>query len=127
MSLLCGSSHSGACDAVDANGIGASDPYVVPSGYTLIMTDWEWITEGSTLATPGTLFTDELRNGNSTTVAPVFTLFAISPALADQSGIAYAHEHYATGLRVGSGVEMEDNTAALRGIAAIEGYLVPND
>jgi hypothetical protein len=40
----------------------------------------------------------------------------------------YTHEHYAAGIRVGSGITIFDEVASIdRGNAFVQGYLVPND
>jgi hypothetical protein len=94
--------------------------YVVPSGKTLIVTDWEWY--GSTYegAQAGTLSADTLYNTGGG--------FATSFVIADKNGRSYTHEHYATGIRVGSGVAIYDDVAFFEyGTAYIQGYLVPND
>jgi len=41
VSLVC-SNGSNSCSSIDPSGQVTSTPYVVPSGYTLIVTDWEW-------------------------------------------------------------------------------------
>jgi hypothetical protein len=119
ISLLCSTGHA-YCRAVDLSGAFSSTPYVVPSGYTLIVTDWEWIGNGG--APQGEFAFDSLRNPND-------GVFANSGALVTTTGSApYTHEHYATGVRIGSGVTIEDSLAAVGdGFANIQGYLVPND
>lgn len=118
VSLLC-SGGNAYCSAVDPSGAFSSTPYVVPSGYTLIVTDWEWIGNGG--AAQGEFAFDSLRN-------PLDGVFANSGALVTTTGtVTYAHEHYASGIRVGSGVTIEDLLAAVGdGFANVQGYLVPN-
>lgn len=109
------------CNTVSSTG-GEGSAYVVPAGYTLIVTDWEWL---GFPGTAGALTTDSLLNANGEPLQPPL---ATSSALGDRNGFAYGHEHYATGIRVGSGVTIEDDlTAVFEGNAQIQGYLVPND
>lgn len=121
VSLSCVISNS-FCNAVDPEGNVSANGYVVPSGYTLVVTDWEFLVFGGSDAA-GTFVRDDLQNGNSgkTNMVEAF-------ALADNLGNAYGHEHYAAGIRVGSGVTIQDLfTATSSGSAQVQGYLVPND
>ena len=116
VSLVCEHSTN-YCNAIDADGTQAASPYVVPPGYTLIVTDWEFA--GSTAA--GNSFFDAL----SATSAGVFLITASTHA--DSVGNLYFHEKYATGIRVGSGVTILDYAAYKSGgTGYIQGYLVPN-
>jgi hypothetical protein len=119
VSLLCGTSATPYCVALDPTGTPASTAYVVPSGYTLIVTDWEWTGNGG--APAGQLTVNFLRN-----VTGGFLVY--SAALVTTVGTpAYDHEHYGTGIRVGSGVTIEDFLAAIGdGQGLVQGYLVPN-
>jgi hypothetical protein len=107
------------CSEIDAEGnIDESTPYVVPKGYTLIVTDYEWQAPPS--GNTG-LIGDVLSN-------PKGGLFNGSLAQANQIGEAYEHEHYVTGFRVGSGVALADSLASSStGASTVQGYLVPND
>jgi hypothetical protein len=108
------------CTANDPSGVPSTTPYVVPSGYTLIVTDWVWAGSGG--AAPGNLSADFLFNANASPGQ-----LAFSEALTTSEG-AYEHEHYLTGIRVGSGAQLVDSLAAEgNGTARIQGYLVPND
>jgi hypothetical protein len=109
------------CSEADAEGkIDESTAYVVPKGYTLIVTDYEW--QGSSQSSG--LIGDFLYNFEVGT-------FNGSVAVAVQTGAdyqAYGHEHYATGFRVGSGVKLADSQAvSSTGGSYVQGYLVPND
>jgi hypothetical protein len=109
------------CSEVDAEGTAdESTAYVVPKGYTLVVTDYEWQVNSPS----GGLLGDYLYNfkvGN----------FNGSEAQANQNGSiysAYGHEHYVTGFRVGSGVTLADSAAeSSTGGSLVQGYLVPND
>lgn len=111
------------CVAVDPQGNYSSTAYAVPSGYTLIITDWQWEVTG---ATPGVRWADHLYTVSSLGL-PLGTLVN-SYATPDQNGATYAHERFATGIRVGSGATIADIRADDgTGDAFIQGYLVPND
>lgn len=94
--------------------------YVVPSGYTLIVTDWEWVFTGK--GTPGNLVENQLVS------TPTRLQFVFSLGLIQSGGGTFTHEHYETPIRVASGVTIEDFLAANGdAFSAIQGYLVPND
>ena len=109
------------CSEVEADGTAdESTTYVVPKGYTLVVTDYEWQVNSPS----GGLLGDYLYNFEVGT-------FNASVAVAVQTGVdynAYGHEHYATGFRVGSGVKLADSQAFnSTGGGYVQGYLVPND
>jgi hypothetical protein len=96
-----------------------STPYVVPEGYTLIVTDYQWQANSQS----GGLIGDFLYNA-----ANKSSEFNDSEAEANQFDLAYGHEHYTTGFRVGSGVTLADAQAETsHGASLVQGYLVPND
>jgi hypothetical protein len=104
------------CVPQDSSGAFSTTPYVVPSGYTLIVTDWEWSATGG----KAVLVPDALVHGTY--------VLASSRVLADGAGNAFAHEHYVTGIRLGSEAIIYDASASQGyGEAFIQGYLVPND
>lgn len=111
------------CWAIDPTGalvsnVGAA--YVVPQGYTLILTDWEW---SAYSGQAGDFLGDSLYSNTTLSLD-----FADSSAIASNFGFAYLHEHFEAGIRVGSGVTLADLAAAEnRGAARVQGYLVPND
>lgn len=108
------------CLTIDSSGVFSTTPYAVPAGYTLIVTDWEWFY--SVTGEAGGLVEDVLYNINATPGQ-----LAISQAVTASNG-ATAHEHYETGIRVGSGAEILDYLTSIGGATArIQGYLVPND
>jgi hypothetical protein len=107
------------CSSEDLSGALCSAPYVVPSGYTLIVTDWEWFGGGGQT---GILVEDSLVN-----IIGDFIL-ATSWAPADGAGNASTHERYVTGIRLSSGTRIFDYLVYQRdGQASIQGYLVPNN
>jgi hypothetical protein len=119
VSLSCSLGYS-YCLSVTPEGQLSSTAYVVPSGYTLVMTDWAWFGYDGEA---GGLRQDFLFNSGTSSSG-----FAESCVIADKNGNAYTHEHYATGIRVGSGVTIGDGLAFdSQGTAWIQGYLVPND
>jgi hypothetical protein len=111
------------CSEIDAEGNIFSDeatPYVVPKGYTLIVTDYHW--RGSNIQS-GIQILDYLYSP-----AVKSTVFNDSEADSDQHGLAWVYEHYTTGFRVGSGVTLADELAATNSAYSfVQGYLVPND
>jgi hypothetical protein len=142
VSLVCnlgaipsGGGESGTCEAVDPTGGVSGSSYQVPTGSTLIITDYEWqqtlnlSPTSSGLTTPGTYLCDNFLQFKATSLfpIPIALLPQQSCALADKSGLAYGREHFTTGIRVASGIEVFDNLSALSlGSAALQGYLVPN-
>jgi hypothetical protein len=121
VSLLCQKSQS-YCVENDPSGNASASAYVVPSGYTLVITDYEWtVIEGPT---PNVLVSDSLGNN----AARGLTLVVSTGAIADSNGSASSHDHYTTGIRVASGVTIFDFDAGHGiAIAQVQGYLVPND
>jgi hypothetical protein len=119
--LVCQSGNA-YCNAVDPTAEVSTTPYVVPSGFTLIVTYYQWNGPSSPLQA-GTLGVDVLFNPNTRTA------FVFNEVIADANGSFYAHEYYPSGFRVGSGVTIADaNAAAGNNVTArIQGYLVPND
>jgi hypothetical protein len=117
VSLFCASGKD-YCSSEDLSGALSSAPYVVPSGYTLIVTDWEWFGGGGQT---GVLVEDFLINIED-------FILATSWALADGDGHASTHERYVTGIRLSSGTRIFDFLVYQgNGKASIQGYLVPND
>jgi hypothetical protein len=115
VSLYC---NETACYPLDANAaLDIKTPYLVPTGYTLIVTDWEW----TSTEILGGYAGNSLINANGGGYTESF-------AAANGLTTAFAHEHYASGIRVGSGVELQDLAAYDGfGIGHVQGYLVPND
>lgn len=143
VSLVCnlgavpsGGGTSGVCDAVDATGGVNRSGYQVPTGFTLIVTDYEWQqtvalqSNAFSPTVPNTYlrdFFESITGSSSELFFPVPLLPQQSCALADKSGLAYGREHFTTGIRVASGLTIYDNLSSLSvGSAALQGYLVPN-
>lgn len=109
------------CRALDSSGNRASTDYTVPTGYTLVVTDWE------------SVYTSGYPQGDYscdflTTSASANPLFQ-SCTLVNQTGSTYTKEHFTTGVRVASDLEITDGFASgtfTNGIAYVQGYLVPN-
>jgi hypothetical protein len=120
VSLIC-RSGSDSCVTIEPDASQSSTAYVVPSGSTLIVTDYE--STGSTSpAQAGVLFADFFFNANTGSA------FALSEALTDQNGKFDIRKSYLTGIRVESGVTIADiNAVEGTAFAFIQGYLVPND
>ena len=117
VSLLCNNENG--CYSIDTTGaISLTTYYTVPTGYTLIITDWEWESRSlSGRASDGLL--------NKVTNAGLVNSQAF---VASGASAAFVHEHYLTGIRVGSGVQLLDLSADEGfGESDVQGYLVPND
>jgi hypothetical protein len=107
------------CSAVDPEGNVATSAYVVPAGYTLVITDYQ-----SSLyfpKYPNQQISDFLFSQDANK-ALIFT-----QGLTDKDGVGYGHEHLTAGVRVGSGVTPIDFEASTSSSSAwAQGYLVPN-
>jgi hypothetical protein len=118
VSLACFAGRSG-CQTEDPSGVIGSSAYQVPSGYTLVITDYEWSILGGS---PNIYICDAPQ------VPTNILVVTLSCAVSDKNGVAYSKEHFATGLRAGSGQAITDFLASNGiGTGAIQGYLVPND
>jgi hypothetical protein len=111
--------YKASCSEVDAEGnVDESTDYVVPKGYTLIVTDYLW-----QAATTSTGLIGDALYDNSNDKAFNSSIAEIQP-----SGQAFANEHYTTGIRVASGVTLGDELATTTNTGSlVQGYLVPND
>jgi hypothetical protein len=114
------------CNAVDPNGDISTSPYVVPAGYTLIITDYEWV--AFTKLGPGVIqFSGLVSIGDYPIVKTILTSTGLTDNLPTLA-IAHLHDHFVTGVRVGSGVTLADVQAENNtGFSSVQGYLVPND
>lgn len=121
VNLFCGVNLTD-CFSMDSSGSLASTNYVVPAGYTLVVTDYEWTLFGA----PGqarACDTIDVIVGVST--RPLLPAGSCTTTTA--GGDAYRAEHFTLGIRVASGVPIRDADAAAGiGSADIQGYLVPN-
>lgn len=121
VSLFCGIAEIG-CQSVDSSGAFSVGAYVVPAGYTLVITDYEW----NLFAVPGGVQvcdTIDVIVGVST--RPLLLVGSCSTSTA--GGAGYRAEHFTSGIRVASGVPLRDlNATNGVGSADIQGYLVPN-
>jgi hypothetical protein len=123
VSLVC-LSPTGFCQAQDSSGNIASSTYQVPSGSTLVITDYEFY---ATAAAGLNLCDSFAYQGASTSTLLVLGVVP-SCAVADKDGFAYGKEHFTTGIRAASGGTIFDvGVSEGRGLADIQGYLVPND
>ncbi|HTV09319.1 MAG TPA: hypothetical protein VMD97_09780 [Candidatus Aquilonibacter sp.] len=120
VNLYCTNSAPG-CFPISPAGGFTTTPYVVPSGYTLIVTDWQFSYTKQSGQT-GRTYTDVLSSTSNPS-----DVYAFGFAVADVAGNYAATEKFSTGIRVGSGVTITDGLAlSNEGFAEIQGYLVPN-
>ena len=122
VSLSCKSGET-FCTSVDSSGNVASAAYQVPAGFTLIITDYEFVIF---LPVGGAGLT---ACDNFSSLSGGLQFLVVAPcALTDSAGVAHGEQHFTTGIRVGSGLTLSDVEAGARiGFAAMQGYLVPND
>lgn len=99
--------------------------YVVPAGYTLVVTDYSWIANLSFQVT-GTLLCDGLAVSQSSGAVKSYSS-TTSCAPFDPNGRAAHDSHFTTGVRFASGSTLEDDLASGDGGgSSIQGYLIPN-
>jgi hypothetical protein len=127
VSLFCTPAVSSGCIPVDSTG--SIDPagaaYQVPSGSTLVITDYRY-SFSLAGAAAGSYLCDTLINQLSST-SGADLLHVESCAVADQFATAYGKEHFTTGIRVASGGTIADlRSVQGLGSANVQGYLVPN-
>jgi hypothetical protein len=121
VSLFCGVGSS-SCLPMDSSGLISLTPYVVPAGYTLVITDYEWDIFGAPAQVKACDEIDVVVGVSTRPLQPIG-----SCAVTTAGGEAYRGEHYTSGLRVASGIPIHDSDAAAGiGSADIQGYLVPN-
>lgn len=120
VSLLCQPGSLG-CFTISPQGDNSTSVYVVPSGYTLIVTDWEFAAL-LTVGKPGDYAADYLISLQNPT-----KIIAAAFVPEDASGTMAGREQFTAGIRFGSGVTPVDyNAEGSNGTALIQGYLVPN-
>ncbi len=122
VNLFCGVNLTD-CFSLDSSGSLAPTNYVVPAGYTLVITDYEWTLNGGA---PGQVQVCDVFN-----VIVGVSIGSLLPVgsctMTTAGGDAHRAEHFTSGVRVVSGAHIRDsNAAAGIGSADIEGYLVPN-
>jgi hypothetical protein len=99
--------------------------YVVPAGYTLIVTDYSWASNAG-YAPPGTYFCDQLAAAQPSASTRRYPS-SQNCGLADSTGVVAHDSHFTTGVRFASGSTLYDNLSFSEGGAAyLQGYLVPN-
>jgi hypothetical protein len=111
------------CYPLNGSGTALASSYVVPAGYTFMITDYEWLAYGS--APSGQLVCDYIfMSLNNVDYA---ALPAGSCTIASSDNRAYRADHFTAGVRVASGMTIFDGNASNGyGYSAIQGYLVPN-
>ena len=116
------------CNAIDPQGVvDTTTAYVVPAGYTLIVTDYEWTRFIITDLEPGELLFNSLISVPSGPGISIHTIVNSTAVTANVGGAAI-HDRFVTGVRIGSGVKLADVQAINNlGWAYVQGYLVPND
>ncbi len=119
--LQCTASNDGSCYLINSNAEFTVTSYVVPSGYTLIVTDWEYSAQLGGAA--GEMSFDNLY----VTLSGGAREIVGSQAVTASGGYVYMHERYETGIKVASGYGLGDTLALYNGgMAYLQGYLVPN-
>jgi hypothetical protein len=117
VALLCNGHQY--CQEESPSGGWSASPYVVPTGYTLIVTDYTWQVLG---LPPNFSLYNFLVGANGQGYGST-----LSRATSDQAGTATRDLHFTAGLRIASGVTVYDLEAtSSEAYATIHGYLVPN-
>jgi hypothetical protein len=99
--------------------------YTVPAGYTLIVTDYSWISN-SGYAPQGVYACDVILAGQPSSVLNEYAS-SHTCGMADSTGSSAHDSHFTTGLRIASGLNLSDYvTFSGKGEASLQGYLVPN-
>lgn len=124
VNLYCLYTYSPAgCAELDASGNLASAAYVVPAGYTLVVTDWSFqcITSGcKNFVDEGVGYDGLSASGSGFWSAQGF-------ATPNASGGYHGNVKFTTGVRFASGTTVQDIVDNYGyGNAAVQGYLVPN-
>lgn len=113
------------CVSVDPTGTPSTSSYAVPTGYTLIITDYEYVFFTNS-GFAGLNICDDLFIIQEGLASPLPVLTGC--ALADKNGTVVGQFLFPAGVRVGSGSEIEDlGTYGYSGYSTFaHGYLVPN-
>lgn len=121
VNLFCGVGRDG-CLPMDSSGLLTLTNYVVPAGYTFVITDYEWDLFG---ASGGVQVCDTMEVIVGVSTRPLLPVQSCTVSTA--AGVGHRAEHFTSGLRVASGIPIRDADAnAGIGSADIQGYLVPN-
>jgi hypothetical protein len=100
-------------------------PFAVPAGYTLIVTDYNWVYNSSTCPTPGGLCPGDQLENLSATIGGYFAM--VEYVVSQSNGGAVGHQHFTSGVAIASGVTVTDSAANSNvGNSTVYGYLVPN-
>jgi hypothetical protein len=119
VSLFCPDGFSYCVELDGKGGSPSNTAYVVPSGHTLIVTDYQFFAANNQ-STAGAVGGDSFSGPNG--------VLGDGLTINDTNGDSAGHEHYASGIRVSSGVTIYDTAASHEvGYCYIQGYLVPND
>ena len=113
--------NAGDCRRLFSDGTIDTQPYIVPAGFSLVVTDWEFQQSSS----PAGQFTcRKLFATNNAVISkpPLDLFFPESCAVADSVGFAAGETHLTTGMVVGSGMTVISGFES----ATFQGYLVPN-
>lgn len=125
VALTCSQGQSYCLRQSPSGGFLSLSPFVVPTGYTLIVTDYNWYYIHDTCPSPGDLCPGDQLTNLSATIGGYFAM--VEDVLAQSNGSAFGHQHFNSGVAVASGVTVTDTAAnSSVGGATVYGYLVPN-
>ncbi|HXN16727.1 MAG TPA: hypothetical protein VN875_00215 [Candidatus Binatus sp.] len=120
VSLFCPDDYSYCLELDGKGGYSSTTAYAVPSGHTLIVTDYQFFVFGNNSSIAGAFGGDSFLGPDG--------VLGDAITINDKNGDSGGHEHYASGIRVSSGVTIYDTAASHEvGYAYIQGYLVPNE
>ncbi len=125
VALTCAQGQSYCLRESPSGGVLSLSPFVVPAGYTLIVTDYNWFYISQTCPTPGGLCPgDKLLNLN--VFAGIYSSM-VEDVVSQPNSSAFGHQHFNSGVRIASGVTLTDNAAESGvGASTVLGYPVPN-
>ncbi len=124
VALICSSGQS-SCVRENPSGAPSVSPFVVPAGYTLVITDYNWVFRPATCPSPGGFCPGDLLLNLNVFAGGYFSMQAF--VLSQPDGSAFALQHFDSGVRVASGVTVTDEAAhSSVGSSTVFGYLVPN-
>jgi hypothetical protein len=109
------------CQQVNPNGTTTTTEYTVPAGYTLVITDLEWVIYGGSGEAGYNACYFFIAEGTGAYINDAC-------AIADKNGTAAGKEHFTGGVPIASGVVLVDpNAGNSQGSSNLQGYLVPNN